>query len=261
MRTTLRKRLKRGALLLGTMISEVRNPNIAYMLVQAGFDFFIIDNEHGSFNPETIAGMIAAARGAGIAVIVRIPEIRRECILKPLDAGANGLLVPVVETADQVREILRHAKYPPQGSRGAVLRRAHSFYAKPDPAKFLRQANDETVIAVQIENPRAINNLDEIASVVGVDALFVGPFDLSVSLGFPGQSTHPAVREAIGKVVSAGKKHKLATGIHLYAAAEKKSWIEKGMRFVSYGADIQFLADSAARRVAELRNYPREKKP
>jgi 2-keto-3-deoxy-L-rhamnonate aldolase RhmA len=158
------------------MISEVRNPNLAYMLAQSGFEFFIIDNEHGGYSPETISSMIAACRGAGIAPIVRIPEIRRETILKPLDSGATGLLVPVVEAAEQVKEVIRHAKYPPAGNRGVALRRAHSLYGKPEAGPYLQQANEETVIAIQIENPSALRNLDEIATVPGVDALFVGPW-------------------------------------------------------------------------------------
>ena len=131
---SIKKRLQNGELVLGTIISEVRNPNIAYILAQSGFEFFIIDNEHGSYNQETIANMIAAARGAGISVIVRIPEISRQNILKPLDAGATGLLVPMVNNASEAEEIIRHAKYPTMGNRGAALRRPHNMYAKVNAA-------------------------------------------------------------------------------------------------------------------------------
>ncbi|MDX1285110.1 MAG: aldolase/citrate lyase family protein, partial [Draconibacterium sp.] len=124
----IKKRLQKGELVLGTIISEVRNPNLAYMLVQCGFEFFIIDNEHGTYSFETIANMIAAAKGAGISVIVRIPEITRENVLKPLDSGASGLLVPMVNTAEEAREVIRHAKYAPLGNRGVALRRPHNDY-------------------------------------------------------------------------------------------------------------------------------------
>ena len=112
---SLRERLKKGDLVVGLMVSELRNPNFVHMLGQNGYDFFILDNEHGAYSPETVSDIIAAARGAGIAPIVRIPEIRRESILKPLDSGAAGLLVPLVNTAAQAREVIFHAKYPPLG--------------------------------------------------------------------------------------------------------------------------------------------------
>ncbi|RPI42457.1 MAG: hypothetical protein EHM67_06655, partial [Hyphomicrobiaceae bacterium] len=102
---SIKQRLRQGELVVGTFISEVRNPNVAYMLAQAGFDFFVLDNEHGSFSVETVSNMVAAARGSSVEVIVRIPEIRREAILKPLDAGAAGLLVPQVNTPEQAREV------------------------------------------------------------------------------------------------------------------------------------------------------------
>jgi 2-keto-3-deoxy-L-rhamnonate aldolase RhmA len=251
---TFKDRLKRGQLLVGTMVSEVRNPNLAYLLAVAGFDFFIIDNEHGAYSPETISNMIAASRGAGIAAIVRIPEIQRANILKPLDSGATGLLVPVVETAEQVKEVIRHAKYPPVGRRGAALRRAHSLYRRIEAGPYLQQANEDTVIAIQIENPGALENMEKIASVKGVDALFVGPFDLSVNMGLPGQISHPSLQEAIERVVEVGRKHKLATGIQLFDATSFKPWIERGMRFISYSGDIPLLADAAAQGIAELKS-------
>ena len=187
----LKAKLKNGGLVIGTMISEIRNPNLVYMLAQCGFDFFIIDNEHGAYSPETISNMIAAARGAAISIVVRIPEIRREAIMKPLDSGAAGLLVPMVNTADQAKEIMTYAKYPPMGNRGVGLSRAHSSYGRPNAAEYLDQANQATFIAVQAESPQAIENLESIASTPGVDAIFVGPADLTVGMEIPGQITHP----------------------------------------------------------------------
>jgi len=249
----LKKRLKKGNLLVGTMISELRNPNVAYMLSQCGYDFFIIDNEHGAYSPETLSDLIAAARGAGIAPIVRIPEIRRETILKPLDSGAAGLLVPQVNTAKQAEEIIFYAKYPPAGNRGVALRRAHSLYGRVKPAEYMKQANEETFIAVQAESPTAIENLDSIAAVAGVDAIFVGPFDLSVSLGIPGGVNHPREVEAIDRVIAVCRKRGTISGIHLFDLASLKKWVQKGMRFVTYSSDVALLADVAATGIGELK--------
>lgn len=249
----LKLRLKKGDLVVGTMISEIRNPNLAYMLARCGFDFFIIDNEHGSYSPETISNIIAAARGAGVLTIVRIPEIRRETILKPLDCGAAGLLVPQVNTTRQAQEIMTHAKYPPLGNRGVALSRPHSLYARPKADEYLVQANEATFIAVQAESPEAIGNLESIATTPGVDAIFVGPSDLSVSLGIPGQISHPDEIEAINKVVDVCQKHKIAPGIHMSNLEMLKAWIEKGMRFVTFSSDVDLLARAAADSLTQLK--------
>ena len=249
----LKLKLKDGGLAVGTMISEIRNPNLAYLLAQCGFDFFIIDNEHGSYSPETISNMIAAARGAGVLTIVRIPEIRRETILKPLDCGAAGLLVPQVNTAHQAKEIMTHAKYPPLGNRGVALSRAHSLYARPEAESYLSQANETSFIAVQAESPEAIRNLESIAATPGVDAIFVGPADLSVSLGIPGQVAHPDEVQAIGRVVEVCQKHRITPGIHMSNLEMLGAWIKKGMRFISFSSDVDMLARGATDSLIQLK--------
>lgn len=249
----IKERLQKGELVVGTIISEIRNPNIAYMLSQCGFDFFIIDNEHGSYHVETIANMVAAARGAGISVIIRIPEITRENILKPLDAGAAGLLVPMVNTAQEAKEVIQHAKYPPMGKRGAALRRPHNMYKKVDAARYLKQANENTFIAVQAETAESIKNINEIAAVEGVDCIFVGPFDLSISLGIPGQINHTLEVEAIEKIAKACKEHKKMAGILMFDKKLLKKWINKDFRFAVYSSDITMLADAASDTVTELK--------
>jgi len=251
---TIKQRLQNGELVLGIMLSQVRNPNIAYMLAQCGFEFFIIDNEHGTYSVETISDMIAAARGAGISVIVRIPEITRENILKPLDSGAAGLLIPMVNTADQAKEIIRHAKYPPIGNRGAALRRAHNLYARVNASEYLEQANKNTFIAVQAETPMAIENRNEIASVEGIDCIFVGPFDLSVNLGIPGQTNHPLEVEAIEKIAATCREHKKIAGILMFDQELLSYWINKNFRFAVYGSDVSLLTDAASNAVKKLKS-------
>ncbi|MCK4923205.1 MAG: hypothetical protein KAS71_19290 [Bacteroidales bacterium] len=250
----IKKRLQNGELVLGTIISEVRNPNIAYLLAQCGFEYFIIDNEHGTYSFEDISNIIAAARGADISVIVRIPEISRENILKPLDSGAAGLLVPMVNTAAEAEEVVQHAKYPHMGKRGVALRRAHSLYAKINAVDYLQKANDDTFIAVQAETTQSVENINEIASVEGVDCVFCGPFDLSVSLGIPGQIDHPLEIEAIEKIASACKKHNKIAGILMFDQEMLTKWINKDFRFAVYSSDITMLADNAAKAVKELKN-------
>jgi 2-keto-3-deoxy-L-rhamnonate aldolase RhmA len=253
--TSIKQRLKNNELVLGTFVSELRNPNVAYLLAQCGFDYLIFDNEHGAFSHETVSDMIAASRGAGIDVIVRIPEIRREAILKPLDSGAAGLLIPQVNTAEEAAEIVRHAKYPPWGSRGAATRRAHNRYAHADAATFLKQANEKTFIAVQAETTEAIANADAIAAVEGIDAVFCGPFDLSISLGIPGDVNHPREVEAVDQMVAACQRHGKASGILMFDPAHLTPWIDKGMRFIAYSSDVNMLADAAAGALQQLKGH------
>ncbi|MDX1283727.1 MAG: aldolase/citrate lyase family protein [Draconibacterium sp.] len=250
----IKKKLQNGELVIGTMISEVRNPNVVYMLAQCGFELVVVDNEHGTYSFETISDIIAAARGAGIAVVVRIPEITRANILKPLDAGASGLLVPMVNTAEEALEVINHAKYPPEGNRGAALRRPHSLYGKVKAGEYLEQANNDTFIAVQAETSTSVENIEEIVSVDGVDCVFVGPFDLSISLGIPGQTNHPKEVEAIEKVVEACKKHNKVSGTLMFDKEALKGWIDKGMRFALYSSDISMIADAASDAINELKS-------
>jgi 2-dehydro-3-deoxyglucarate aldolase/4-hydroxy-2-oxoheptanedioate aldolase len=252
---SIKQRLKNNELVLGTFVSELRNPNVAYLLAQCGFDYLIFDNEHGAFSHETVSDMIAASRGAGIDVIVRVPEIRREAILKPLDSGAVGLLIPQVNTADEAAEVVKHAKYPPRGSRGAATRRAHNRYAQVEAASFLKQANEDTFIAVQAETVEAIKNIEAIAAVEGIDAVFCGPFDLSISLGIPGQVNDPREVAAVDKMVAACQRHGKASGILMFDPAHLKPWIDKGMRFIAYSSDVNMLADAASAALAELRGH------
>jgi 2-keto-3-deoxy-L-rhamnonate aldolase RhmA len=244
--------------MIGTIISEIRNPNLAYMLAQCGFDFFLLDNEHGAYGPETVSDMIAATRGAGISVIVRIPEIRRETVMKPLDSGAAGLLVPMVNTADQAREIITYAKYPPMGNRGLALSRAHSSYGRPPVAEYLERANETTFIAVQAETTQAIENLESIAATPGIDAVFVGPTDLSVSMGIPGQTNHPKEADMIASVIGICRKQKVIPGIHMSNVDILKDWIDKGMRFITFSSDVDLLTKAASESLSRLRTRGEE---
>jgi 2-keto-3-deoxy-L-rhamnonate aldolase RhmA len=245
--------LANDALIIGTMISEVRNPNLVHLLARAGFDFFVLDNEHGSYNDETVSDMIAAARGADLPVIVRIPEVRRATILKPLDAGAAGLLVPMIDTAEQAAAVVRLAKYPPMGQRGAALRRPHSLYGRVNAAEYLEQANRDTFIAVQAESRQSIANIDAIAAVEGVDCVFAGPFDLSIDLGHPGQLDHPDEVAAFEEMIAGCRRQGKVAGTLLFDAAMLAKWIAKGMRLALYSGDMAMLADASVKAVAELR--------
>lgn len=248
-----KERLQSGQPLIGTFISEVRNPLIAGMLAEAGMDFLIVDMEHAAYNYETAAAICAVGREAGIGCLVRIPEIRRETVLKPLDMGAAGLLVPQVESVDQVRALVQHAKYPPQGKRGAALRRAHNRYGQvADAAGYLAAANEQTVLVIQVESPQAVEALEDMLTLRAVDGVFVGPFDLSVAMGIPGQLTHPALQEQVEKVIAACQRHGVICGIHQSNIEGAKFWLERGIRLLAYSGDGAMIVDAAAAAVRAL---------
>lgn len=249
----MKEKLLSGRPVIGTMISEIRTPSVIRILEAGGLDFVIIDAEHGCYSYESIAAMAAVAAGQKIKCLVRVPEISREAIMKPLDAGADGLVVPQVESADQVKEILGFAKYPPVGRRGVALRRGHSGYLSYPAAEYLQKANEKTSLIVQLESPQAVAKAEEIISIPGVDAAFVGPFDLSVAMGIPGELGNPDLAGAIRYVISVCKKYGVAPGLMQFQLDAAKKWLEEGIRFMVFSSDINMIADQSAANVQALR--------
>lgn len=244
-RPTLVDRLTDDGLAIGCLVSQVRTPALARLLSEAGHHFFIIDCEHGSYTSETTADLCAAGVDAGISPVVRIAEITRESVLRPLDSGAEGILVPQVDSVEQAEQVVAYAKYPPMGVRGAVVRRAHSRYRKIPPNEFLKERNRNTLVAVQIESEMGLKHCEAIAQVRGVDVLFVGPLDLSVSLGYPGELGRTEVKEAMRRVFETARAAGKVAGIHLADASLGAEWIGYGGRFLSLGGDIEYIVEGA----------------
>ena len=234
----------------GCMVAEVRTPAIAMILESAGLDFFIIDMEHGTFNYESMNDMILACRGLRIAPFVRVPAIERQAFQKPLDAGAAGLLVPRVETKQQVEECLDFMRYAPAGSRGLSLRRAHSGFTKQNAFQFTEAANDNVMLMVQIETERGVENIDSICEATGIDVLFVGPSDLTHSYG---EDRADAVQQAIQRVIEVGKRNSIATGIHHADLDLVAGFVEQGMRFISGNTEVGAIISVFAQMEQTLR--------
>jgi 2-keto-3-deoxy-L-rhamnonate aldolase RhmA len=245
--------LKTEPLALGTFVSEIKNPNLAYVLAGAGFDHMIIDNEHSDFSDAEVTTLVAGARAAGLGVIVRIPEISRGAVMKPLDSGADALLVPCVQTPEEVRAVVDWAMFPPVGHRGCHPRRAANKFMVMGAADYMQQANQGVMIFIQIETGEALSNVDEIAAIPGVAGLYLGPLDMSIALGIPGKVSDEKVGQATRKMVDACKKHGLVPGKFVWdkhSVAEAK---QMGVRLLTHSADVFMLADAAARAVKELK--------
>ena len=248
--------LKEGKAVYGTMMIEFRSSAAAQILAVSGFDYFFIDMEHGTFSYETMSDMIRAGRLAGIVPIVRVTDCQYHLMSRPLDAGAMGLMIPRVESREQVEQIIQWTKYPPWGIRGCGASTGHSDYEATKVAEFIKQANDEIIIIPQIESEKAIENIEEIVSVKGVDAAVFGPNDLSISLGVPGEVEHPKMIKAFERVIAACNKAGIASGLHVGSVDLVNKWKAKGMRFLCWSNDIAMIKDSSAKALAAMRSSP-----
>ncbi|WP_294665193.1 aldolase/citrate lyase family protein [uncultured Fusobacterium sp.] len=225
----LKKRLKKETL-FGTFVPFALG-DVADYTSRLGFDFIIIDNEHGIMNQETIFDMIRAAQCQRTPVLVRCTNSTPDMIHKVLDMGAEGILVPVINTAEDAREVIKSAFYPPKGERGiAYFTRASSYGLIEDKTEFLKKANEEVFISIQLETGAAIENLDEILEVEGIDMFFIGPNDLAASLGIP--NSHPEmeriIEETISKIIAKGK----TAGIFVTDDETARKYTGYGTKFI-----------------------------
>ncbi len=237
----LKEKIIEGKTVLGTMLSEIATPNIARILSAGGFEYIIIDCEHGYFDYSQTAAVVGISNGIGLPVIVRIPKIDRECITKYMDMGADGLLVPMTGTAQDIRRVVEYAKYAPLGKRGISTTRAHTNYNPPPLLEYTRQANDRTILFAQIETREGIQNIDEIAAVEGVDAVIIGPNDLAADLGTPGNFSTPEMSGAIQKVIDAGRRAGKPSGIIASGIPFLQQCREKGMTLFSCNSEVGMI--------------------
>jgi 2-dehydro-3-deoxyglucarate aldolase/4-hydroxy-2-oxoheptanedioate aldolase len=251
---SLKKRLQNGENLLGTMITVIDHPDMVKILQVCGFDYFIIDCEHGYMSYSKAAAMLAYAREAGIGGFVRVPGPSREAILRYMDMGATGLMMPNVDTAEQAKVLVEHAKYAPLGNRGVALVRAQSGYNPGMPqTQYMEKMNNETILIVQIESRAAVENITEIIGTPGIDLAFIGPNDLCLSLGVPGGQDRPEYLNAVQKVIDACAKAKKYSGMQAMTPDLMKSWIAKGMSFNLYANDITMLLGTGKEAVARIK--------
>jgi len=208
-----------------------------------GFEWFMIDTEHAPVNPETLAAMVSLLGDDGPTPLVRVGNVDQYLVKQALDVGAHGVLVPLVNTEAQAKAAVAFAKYPPDGVRGAAAAAASRYGAEL--ASYLRTANSETLVGVQIETKEALDHLESIAGVNGVDLLFVGPQDLTLSLGLLDDRKNPKVRDSMRAVVEACERHGKVPGTLVIDPEERRVAVELGFRFISLASDVRFLITGA----------------
>jgi 2-dehydro-3-deoxyglucarate aldolase/4-hydroxy-2-oxoheptanedioate aldolase len=242
-----------GGIPVGHMIMEFGTRGIAKILEAAGPDFVVFDMEHSNFDMERIADLVAWSKAAPFAPFVRVPQGRYHFLARVMDAGALGVMVGNVETAGEARSIVEAVKYAPEGRRGVGLGTAHTDYRMPDPAAYFKEANESSVVICQIESETGLANAEAIAATPGVDVLWVGHFDLSQSMGIPGQFTNPRFLDALRHVVASGRKHGRRLGIQPGNAGQCDEWMALGFDVISWQSDISLYRGALAAALAALR--------
>ena len=237
----MKETIQAGGAVLGAFLSEIGAPNLVRLMQAAGLDFVIVDCEHGYFDYSQVAAIASVANGIQFPVIVRIPQISRECIQKYLDAGVDGILVPMLETEEQARALVHLSKYAPLGARGISTMRPHSNYNPGKLAEYTRKANGRTMLFAQIETRLGVSNAEKIAAVAGIDGLLIGPNDLACDLGHMGQFHTPDMEEAIGQVLQAAKDNGLPCGIIASDTAFLRMWRQRGMTIFSCDSELGLL--------------------
>lgn len=242
-----------GTKWIGTMLSELYSPNIPVLFKACGFDYFIVDCEHGCFDFSMVANLAAVSKNAEIPMLVRIPSIARECITKYMDMGVSGIVVPMVSTAEEARQVVEYSRYAPIGKRGISTTRAHSGYFIKDLKAYMERVNKETVILVQIETIKGVQNVEEIVKTYGIDGVIVGPNDLSCDMEIVGQLENSMLLDVIKDIY---KKTRLAgklSGIITSNSGLMKECMNLEVQLLSWNSELGMIIKSATNGIDELK--------
>jgi 2-keto-3-deoxy-L-rhamnonate aldolase RhmA len=233
----LKRTLADGERAFGSMIFEFFVPGIAQLAVTAGADFLIYDMEHSGAGIDTIKQQMAYCRGLPLAPIVRVPSTDYHFIARVLDCGAKGIMIPMVESAEQAAAAVSAAKYPPSGRRGAAFGVAHDDYAGGSVPDKIAAANADTLLIALVETRSGAENVDAIAATPGIDVVWLGHFDMTNSLGIPEQFEHPTYAKAVEAIVAAAKRHRKAAGFMAMDERWAREYLARGFTMIAYGLD------------------------
>lgn len=246
-----KRKLLAGECIYGTFSNAIC-PEMIEMLGISGFDFIVIDSEHSSSSPETNRMLIMAGESRDVTMMTRIPNKMDSTVLRNLDVGAQGLLVPQVNSKEEAEAIVAASYYFPRGARGVTMPRSADYGVKVTPPQYFQHSNDNMLIAVQCENVACIPHLEEIASVPGIDVIFVGPMDLSQSLGIPGQLEADEVKSVAEKVLLTAKNAGKYAGIFAMSAEQAKKYEAMGFRYIIVASDLIFFGEACSKIASEL---------
>ena len=244
LRVSAKARLAEKGFLLGPFV-ETGSPEIVEALGVAGHDIAILDREHSAMSGETVGGLIRAATLAGVAPLVRVRENAPGPILEALDQGAVGLHVPQIGSPKDALRAVRAARFPPAGERGFNPFVRGGRYGSMAVEELRRQGDEDTLLVLHIEAANALGRLDEILATPGVDVAFLGPYDMSQTLGVPGEVTHAKVRETMAAIVAAAEKAGVVVGCFANTPEHAELWLRHGVRYLAYSVDAHLFLNAA----------------
>jgi 2-dehydro-3-deoxyglucarate aldolase/4-hydroxy-2-oxoheptanedioate aldolase len=247
-------KLRRGEVALGTMVFEFASPGLPAILGTTGADFAIYDMEHNGLSLETLRSIMGWARGVGPTPLTRVPSIDPQFIAHALDVGAFGVMVPNVQTREEAELIVSATRYPPLGHRGAAFGFAHDDFQRGPVDEKIRLLHERVLVIAQIESARGLENVEAIAAVDGIDVLWVGHFDLTVSMGIPGRFDDRKYLDAMDRVAAVAKRHGRVAGFNVDTVESGRHWIGKGYRMIAYQADFRLMAGALQAGVEGLRD-------
>lgn len=238
----LKQKMEQGQWVLGPFCKTTESA-IYEIAGLAGFDFAIIDMEHGPISYETAQNLIRVCELAGVSPIIRVPRNEEHYVLRALDIGAHGVEVPEINTKEQAEKLAEAARYYPEGKRGLCRFVRAAEYSHTPKAEYFQRANQNAMVIAHLEGMEGLKNLDEILEVKGIDLLFIGPYDLSQSMGIPGQIHDPGLIAKMSAIVAKAKsKHKLV-GTFVESPEEATTWINQGVSYISYSVDFGLILD------------------
>ena len=248
----LKDRMQKRELTIGSWVT-FSDPAVAEIMARAGFDWLTVDMEHSGLSSGQAQEIIRTIDLCGVPPLVRVMENHPELIKRTMDMGAHGVIVPMVNSGEDARKAVNAVKYPPEGTRGVGLARAQRY--SMDLAGYMKWNREQSVVIVQIEHIRAVENLEAIMDVEGVDAMMIGPYDLSGSLGRPGEFDHPSVREALEQIYRVSKTREYLMGQHVVKPEPRLvlEAVERGIRLVGFSDDFLYLGESCRSLMTEVR--------
>ena len=250
----LKKKLLGGAASYGLFAFEFFTPGLPQIAKEAGAEWILLDMEHSGAGMDIIKQQLAYCRGVDIVPFVRVPTYQYHFIARVLDMGAMGIMVPMVETVEQARDIVSWTRYPPAGRRGAVLGAAHDDYTGGSAGDKFGRANERCLVMLQIETEVGVAHAEDIAAVPGVDSVFIGFLDLSNFLGVPGELQHPKYLAAVDRIAAAAKKHGKVLGTAAPNEAFAKEYYARGFRLICFGTDAGLLQSALSQRIGAMRS-------
>jgi 2-keto-3-deoxy-L-rhamnonate aldolase RhmA len=247
------KKLRDGEIVLGIMLIEVTNVEIIPVIKSIGFDAVFIDLEHGAFSMETTKAFARICNDNDIWFFARVNNHEPKYIARIMDLGVKGIMLAKSEDPIELRKLIYTMKYPPLGTKGFGIRGVHTNYEPISVEEKMKYLNENSAIILLIESKKGIDNLEELAKLPFVDALYIGPNDLSISLGYIGESNHPRVQKSVNKVIQVAQKNNLAIGYYSTDIEILNFWKNQGIRFLFCGTEISLLKEAGKKIIKSLR--------